>query len=240
MSNNKIDFINDLLSSKKIKIEEKNRILELTKSELKNFDSDNSEIKRRIDTIEDKIKDLEGEKKNDIQTLTNNIEQEVNKLPEYKNPKDLRDFLLEYNQDLLLKYTCHTIDNPGSFQNIINECKIESYDFKIHLNNIQKRYNNLSYKYKDKVLKNITTLISVYLGTFLKGNEWSEEKIKIKWSSPELLEWANNNPGKVPNPLDEFQREKFGFQTIHLNNGNTLTNFSELVIQFKNLFHFKS
>lgn len=242
MGNNKIDFINELLSSKKIKIDEKNRILELTKKELHNFDSENAEIKQRIDNIELKIKELKEETKvkpNQNSTPRVTIRQE-NNLPEYKNPKDLNDFLLEYNQDPILRYTCHTIDNPGSLQNILDECNLESYDFQTHLNNIQKRFNNLSYKYKDKVLKNITTLISVYLGTFQKENEWSKEKIKTKWSSPELLQWAHSNPGKVPNPLDEFQREKFGFQSINLNNGRTLTNFSELVIYFKNLFHFKS
>lgn len=238
MSNNKIDFINDLLASEKLSINEKKKILDLTKNELKNFDSENSEIKKRIDSIEVKIKKLEGETINIPEGVI--INEPVNNLPEYKSPKYLKDFLLEYNQDPILKYTCHTIDNPNSLQNILDECKIESYDFQQHLNSIQKKYNNLTYKYKGKILTNITSLIGVYLGTYTSRKVWSEENIEIKWISPELIQWAIDNPGKFPNPLEEFQREKFGFQSINLNNGNTLTNFSELVIFFKNLFHFKS
>ena len=53
----------------------------------------------------------------------------IKNLKEYLSPKDLHDFLLEYNQDLILKYTCHTIDSSESIQNILNRCKIEEYDF---------------------------------------------------------------------------------------------------------------
>lgn len=236
--NDKISFIADLLNSKKITVEEKTRVLNLTKGEFINIDFENSEIKRRLNEIENQVKQLKFQVPD--KTTTVGKSPEKNTLPDYKNPKDLRDFLLEYNQNPILKYTCHTIDNPSSLQNILLECEMENYDFKIHLAKIQKTYKRLSFKYKDKVLKNITTLISVYLGTYLNKKEWSEEKIKIKWISPELLEWTNSNPAKVPSPLEEFQTDKFRFPTIDLKNGETLTNFSDLVIYFKNLFHFKS
>ncbi|MDB2612618.1 hypothetical protein N9Z00_02515, partial [Flavobacteriaceae bacterium] len=160
-------------------------------------------------------------------------------LNNYLNPKDLHDFLLEYNQDPILKYTCHTIDSDESFQNILNESKTQEYEYLKHLKIIQRNYNKLSYKYSGKVLKNIRGLISTYLGTYNKDGAWSE-KIRIKWISEELELWCKQNKGKVPNPLDAFQNENFRFQTIELKNGSSISNFSDLVIYFKHLFHIKN
>jgi hypothetical protein len=158
---------------------------------------------------------------------------------EYLNPKYLYEFLLEYNQDSILKYTCHTIDSQESLQNILNESKTQEYDYLKHLEIIQRNFNKLNYKYKGKVLKNILGLMSTYLGTYNKGRGWSKN-IRVKWGSEELELWCAQNIGKVPNPLDAFQTEKFRFQTIELKNGSSLSNFSDLVIYFKHLFHIKN
>lgn len=160
-------------------------------------------------------------------------------LNQYINPKHLQDFLLEYNQNPILKYTCHTIDDDERLTKIIDECKTQKYDYTEHIKIIHKNYNKLSYKYKDKILKNITGLISSYLGTFNADKGWSEN-IKMKWVSEELKTWCENNPGKVPNPGDGLnQNESFGFQTIELKNGASISNFSDLVKYFKHLFHIK-
>ncbi|MFT4663003.1 MAG: hypothetical protein ACI8XB_003296, partial [Patiriisocius sp.] len=60
---------------------------------------------------------------------------------EYLNPKYLYEFLLEYNQDSILKYTCHTIDSQESLQNILNESKTQEYDYLKHLEIIQRNFN---------------------------------------------------------------------------------------------------
>jgi hypothetical protein len=161
-------------------------------------------------------------------------------LNEYINPKHLQDFLLEYNQNPILKYTCHTIDDDERLSKIIDECKTQKYDYTEHIKIIHKNYNKLSYKYKDKILKNITGLISRYLGTYNADKGWSEN-IKMKWVSEELKTWCKSNSGKVPNPGEGLdQNESFGFQTIELKNGSSISNFSDLVIYFKHLFHIKS
>ena len=182
----------------------------------------NEEIKSEdIDIEEAKIKDLTNQN-----------------LKEYLNPKYLYDFLLEYNQDPILKYTCHTIDDKDRFNEILKECKIDTYKFDKHLEAIHRNFKKLNFKYKDKVLKNIIGLMSTYLGTYNKEKGWSEN-IKIKWISDELELWCKQNKGKVPNPLDAFQQEKFRFQTIELKNGSFISNLSDLVIYFKHLFHIK-
>jgi|TARA_B110000114_G_scaffold2306_1_gene2247 hypothetical protein len=236
---NKIDFINDLLSSAKIKVEDKIRILNLTKNELKNFDSDNHSLKERVETIENKIKDLVVGNIDEKKPKDNDTGAKENKLPSYLDPKDLNNFLLEYNQNPILKYTCHTIDDDNRLTKIIDECKTQRYDYSEHIKLIHKNYNKLSYKYKGKILNNITGLISRYLGTYKINEGWSVN-IKMKWVSDELKTWCKSNLGKVPNPGDGLnQNERFGFQTIELSNGGEIKNYSELVEYFKHLFHIK-
>lgn len=199
-----------------------------------NADEELSTESNENEGLKEKIKSediaIEGAKRKDSKNQN---------LKEYLSPKDLHDFLLEYNQDLILKYTCHTIDSSESIQNILNRCKIEEYDFLKHLKIIHIHFNKLSFKYHNKVLKNIIGLMSTYLGTYNKDEGWSEN-IKIKWISEELESWCKQNKGKVPNPLDAFQKEKFRFKTIELKNGSAISNFSDLVIYFKHLFHIKN
>jgi len=199
-----------------------------------NADEELSTESNENEGLKEKIKSediaIEGVKRKDSKNQN---------LKEYLSPKDLHDFLLEYNQDLILKYTCHTIDSSESIQNILNRCKIEEYDFLKHLKIIHIHFNKLSFKYHNKVLKNIIGLMSTYLGTYNKDEGWSEN-IKIKWISEELESWCKQNKGKVPNPLDAFQKEKFRFKTIELKNGSAISNFSDLVIYFKDLFHIKN
>lgn len=240
MSNSKIDFINDLLSSKKIKIEEKSRILELTKVELLNFDAESDEIKRRIDKIENKIKELEGETSNDFLELDNiDIDVQKNQLPAYKNPKDLNNFLLEYNKNFILKYTCHEIDDLESFLETF-ENKIFSLDEYRFL--IDREYKKISSKYYGKINKNIQGLIWAYLKG---GNPWSSDKIKVNWGSEQLKQWCINNPTAVPNPglnlrrimrYDGFEFESF----LSKNTSKRIASFSDLVIHFKHLFHIRN
>lgn len=240
MSNNKIDFINDLLSSKKIKIEEKSKILELTKIELMNFDNESEEIKRRIDKIESKIKNLEGEKINDFSDVTAIvIEEQKNQIPDYKNPADLTDFLLEYNKNLILKYTCHEIDDLESFLECFDKRTFSLEEYK---SLVDKEYKKISSKYYGKINKNIQGLIWAYLKG---GNPWSSDKIKVSWGSEQLQEWCINNPALVPNPGLNLRRtmryDGFEFDSFLSKNTNKrIASFSNLVIHFKHLFHIRN
>lgn len=242
MSNNKIDFINDLLSSKKIKPEEKSKILELTKVELMNFDVESENIIKRIDIIESKIKELEGETINEISDKINIeivIEEQKNQLPDYKNPKDLNSFLVDYNKNLILKYTCHEIDDLESFlENFEN--KVFSLDNYLML--IDREYKKISSKYYGKINKNIQGLIWAYLKG---GNPWSSDKINISWGSEQLKQWCINNPTTVPNPGLNLRRimryDGFEFNSFLSKNTNKrIASFSDLVIHFKHMFHIRN
>ncbi|MFT4645169.1 MAG: hypothetical protein ACI8ZX_001582 [Planctomycetota bacterium] len=233
----KFKFIQNLLENEKFDFSNKERFFKLVSKELESSSKLDEQALKDIELIKIKLGiDNHSNEENKNEEDENNTNQNLN---EYKNPKYLHDFLLKYNQNSILKYTCHTIDDDERLSKIIDECKTERYDYSEHIKIIHKSYNKLSYEYKDKVLKNITGLISGYLGTFKIEEGWSEN-IKMKWVSKELKSWCEKNQGKVPSPGDGLnQIEKFGFQTIELKNGTRISNFGDLVIYFKHLFHIK-
>lgn len=265
MSYNKITFMNDLLSSTKIKIEEKNRILELTKSEFLNFDTENSEIKRRIDNIEEKIKYLVVEPTETPDATSNEQSQNIvpechnqkelkknklpnNPLPKYINPfakNGISKFLEAYNQHPILKYTCHTIDSDDVLTDIKEKCHDEVYDIKNHQKLLIKSFTELKAKYF--IHHEIANLIFSYLtGANYLGEATKWAGIETNWCSEELLNWSKENVDLVPNPGGKYitLMKNKGFKLnkpIKFNISNSkIVYFSDLVLHFKNLFHIKA
>lgn len=184
MSSNKIDFINDLLSSKKIKIDEKNKILELTKSELMNFDVENSEIKRRINNIEIKINKLEGkqsiEKSNRRDKLSSNIAVKFKK----HSPKTMVKFLYSFSIDEKFKWFTHTpegLEMPFDHKNYIISAKSE-FDKATGWN-----INNGTYY-------NVRNFI------YDAGDKYSKinDRLNLMFSWRDAEKWCMNNPGTHP------------------------------------------
>jgi hypothetical protein len=162
----------------------------------------------------------------------------------YMSPKDLKDFLIEYNQNDVLKYTCHLIDGDALL-NINFFTKTPDYNFDKHLKLIKLEFFNLSEKYKTKINKNILALFGEYLNNYIKEEDkqkkgWSSDNVKITWSSPELIKWVNLNPGKCPNPDSTLNSTPFNFQPFRINNQQTrVQNFNDIVLHFKSLFHIR-
>jgi hypothetical protein len=156
----------------------------------------------------------------------------------YMSPRDLKNFLIEYNQNEILKYTCHLIDGDALIK-INSLTKTVDYDFQKHLKIINKEFFKLISKYKEKINKNIHGLIGEYLNNYTKKG-WSSNQIKITWSSPELLTWSRDNPGKCPNPDPTLFSTPFNFQPFKISNGQIrLQRFDDLVLHFKFLFHIR-
>ena len=135
MKKGKYDFIAELLELKKLTHEQKERILKLSVIEIQNESNIDLELRKRIELIEKKIKSIEEpfieEEKKDLS------------LPTYIDPKGLSKFLIEYNQDPILKYTCHLLDDPDAIEHINNECNSESYNFEKHQILIAESLDNL-------------------------------------------------------------------------------------------------
>ena len=177
---------------------------------------------------------------------------------EYIDPHNLQYFLRSFNQDDILKYTCHLIDADEAIKVICEECNTNEYDYFKHIEIIKKRYKDLLDTFKKQNIQpstNMATLINVYLtGEDLKGKNidksgnlisWSSNRISINWNSEDLRQWAKGNPHIIPNPGMNIKRKQRN-SGFYLNNaikseidGSRIKSFSELVIFFKNQFHIR-
>lgn len=170
----------------------------------------------------------------------------------YISPKNIQQFLREYNQDPILKYTCHLIDADEVISSINNECNSNTYDFLKHIALIHKHLLSLRKSYEVRKIflsPNIISLIQVYLtGKDIKGENraWSANKIDVGWGCDELITWAMQNPGKIPNPGPNIVRKQknsgFSLTSAFLSKttGVRIKSFSNLVIFFKSQFHIRS
>lgn len=234
---NKGDFIIELLTSKNLSTNDRERILKLSAKEY----GKNSE---ELMNLKERINELNTAKENNSKTEGKKQSESKNSFihDDYINPIFLKEFLIAFNQNPILKTTCHKIDE-SELERLNQILEIEEYDFKKHLTKIQEEYNGLTKEYHDSKIK-IKELIRVYLTGEGQGC-WSSDKININWGNKLLKQWANSNPGIPPNPDEDviLKLENIGFEfdTVEVNWGNTrIQTFSDLVIHFKHMFHIRS
>jgi hypothetical protein len=187
---------------------------------------------------------------NDNVNNKNNTKHEAKKQVEYIAPNNLHEFLYRFNQDPILKYTCHEIDTVETIEEINQICETKSYSLKKHSEIIANAFSTLKRDLKnDKIYldKKMYSLILVYLtGTTKSGQtKWSSLNIDTNWASKELLEWGNNNPEIIPSPgrnIAKKQRNN-GYElpsALRSNlTGRRILTLSELVLYFKSLFHIR-
>jgi hypothetical protein len=185
MSTNKIDFINDLLSSKKIKIEEKSRILELTKNELKSFDSENSEIKKRIDNIEDKIKKLEKTPTSKNTSQKSNPSDKTKIKTKRHSPKTMVKFLYSFSIDEKYKWFTHS-----------PEGLITEFDYKTYVDNANKEFEkSTGWDINGRTYYNVKNFI---INTGKNNKTYIYGKGNINYSWRDLENWCNDHPNTHP------------------------------------------
>ncbi len=168
----------------------------------------------------------------------------------YIPPKNLHEFLYRFNQDSVLKYTCHEIDTDDTIKEICQLCKTDVYSLKKHSELILKAFEKLNKELiRDKIYKDsqMYAMMSVYLTGKTKSGQtkWSSLNIHTNWASKELLEWGNNNPGIVPSPGRSIAKKQKnnGYELPKALqsdlSGNRILAMKELVIYFKSLFHIR-
>lgn len=233
MAKTKYDFIKEILKNKKINQNQRERILELASREI-NLEGT---LEERVQKIEEIIYNHNTE--NNVFHTEVPRNSEDSNLRQYIDPFNLYKFLFEYNQNPILRTTCHDIDS-NELENVNKICNSDIYDFNKHLSKIIENYDQHEKKYS--ATRQITGLIRGYL----KGkNKWSYN-IEYNWSSPKLKQWAKENPNIPPNLNENIA----GDQEIELlvikpqiNSPITydsIQSFTQLVLHFKNLFHLKS
>ena len=242
MAKNKYDFIKELLENKKINQNQRERILELTSREIRLEGT----LEERVQKIEEIIYNR-TEKSNDDKTEISS-KSKNSSLPRYIDPYHLYKFLFEYNQDPVLRSTCHDIDSE-ELNKINDYCDSDSYDFKKHLQKIVENFDGHEKKFFAP--PQVKALIRGYLtGKDYQGNQlkrgWSSVGIKINWSSDILTDWVTKNPNIPPNLNEDIAGDReVELLEIEPQINSPIThapiqNFSQLVLHFKNLFHLKS
>lgn len=231
MANTKYDFIKELLEDKRINQNQREKILELTSKEI----NLGGTLEERIKKIEDIIFNNNPSRN----TTSPNKPPEQQNLPEYIDPINLYNALLAYNQDPILKTTCHPM-SVANIEVIVLESDSILYEYKKHLELIKKKFEELAKNEK------FTTKMYKLINNYLTGEDtWSSENIKDSWSNKDLKDWANSNPNIVPNPEDslieatENEGYKLEKEFISKLTNKTIRNFSELVLHFKSLWHIK-
>jgi hypothetical protein len=247
MPKDKYDFIQELLENRKLSLAQRERVLLLTKEEIRKEGLLGQGLADRLAMLEVLVN--EKVKETDIvikEAITEDKSKEyIQDLPKYFDPSHLYTYLFDYNQNPILKSTCHEIDS-NELENILSYCETAEYHFEKHLEKILEAFRVHDKKFAPSRVK---ALIRGYLtGRNYKGeviSGWSSHTISINWSCTELLNWSREKPGVPPN-IDEGlmeQIEKTGFEfnyPFHLRNGNLMRSMSDLVLYFKRLFHLRS
>ncbi|MBR9833499.1 hypothetical protein GYB57_15250 [bacterium] len=185
-----------------------------------------------------------GSESSDIEINIKN----VTDLPKYINPYFLYKFLFEYNQNPVLRSTCHDIDSE-ELERIKEYCISSTYVFKEHTSNIIKSYEQHEKRFFAP--HQIKALFRGYLtGKNFKGKQldrgWSSGEIKINWTNPQLIKWVEENPNIPPNFNETLAGNKevelfpIEPQIISPITNDPIQNYTQLVLHFKNLFHLKS
>ena len=120
----------------------------------------------------------------------------------YISPNNLHSFLYDFNQNNILKYTCHEIDTDEVINEINKLCDTKQYCFSKHTQLVSQALDSLLNDYKRRKIfldnKFIAMLKAYICGSNEKG--WSSLGIKTSWKSEDLLDWSDKYDGIVPSP----------------------------------------
>ena len=310
MGKNKYDFIQDLLTNKKLSPSQREKVLKLTAGEIKKDKDLGIALEERVRILEGKTKPnfkKQNKSENDKFIMNSSNSQKKSptppepprhnrkdsppeppgydgqdgppeppeglvpvsfemlngkikvkkqsalltasdkKLPNYFDPKHLNKFLFDYNQNEVLKLTCHDIDSDEIA--LLNSlCTSEDYNFKKHLDLILKTFSEFEKKPAPQSIKNM-------IRGYLKGEDfsgkplkkgWSSDSIEMNWSHPKLRDWTKEmeNKGLPPNLNEDIlgEKESLGFEFPEFSSkitGKPVQNFTQLVLHFKHLFHLR-
>mgnify|MGYP005990134279 CR=1 FL=1 len=263
---NKFAFIKSLLENEKFDVNQKERFFKLVARELESSTKSDEQLIQDINKIKDKLGmvDKPGsfdlidgkmtlDKLKKMSEPNNELEVKYNWVPTYINPNGIYKYLFDYNNNLILKSTCHKIDSD-ELKIINNICGTETYNFNKHLTEIIEAFEIHDKKYAPGFIK---TFVRLYLtGKDFNGNKigtiindkklgWTEDTISFCWSDVKLKTWAENNKGLPPCPSDGLAKrnQDLGYElenSIKNSYQRNLSTFSKLVLHFKKMFHIKS
>jgi hypothetical protein len=261
---NKFKFIQNLLENEKFDLNQKERFFKLVSRELEKSSKWDEEVLKDIRSIKKKIGLVhDGVAFNHVEEETDIVDQVVvekidfaNKydwVPSYINSSDIYKYLFDYNNNLILKSTCHKIDS-NELKLINEQCGTNTYDFNKHLSKIIEAFEAHDKKRGPAFIKSFIRLYITgkdfygnQIGSYVKDKKlgWTEDVIVFSWSDEKLKNWSEKNLGIPPCPSDGLARNKqnlgFEFETPIKNSfERNIATFSSLILHFKKMFHIKS
>ena len=165
-------------------------------------------------------------------------------LPTYFDPKHLYAYLFGFNQNPILRATCHEVDDDD-LEDILVLCHTEKYSFEEHLKEITaafEEHDKLSAPYGSKALiRGYITGKSYYKKELPKG--WSGDEIQTSWATiaaqigERAIEIPPNSDSEVfrTNRITEYPIIPFNSKLFN----RRVQTFRELVLHFKKLFHIR-
>ena len=252
-SNNKYEFILQLIEKEKLNSLQKEQVIKLATKE---FGKDHvflQELDKRLMLLEQQIGT--GAPEEEPPSGKNKPDYE---LKDYWASSYQYRFLRAFNRDDILKSTCHLIDN-NELKSINKVCETEEYDFNAHYQKVCDRYNELENEHTN-VYNNLKTRFRVYL----TGKNYYNEQIKnwgrtdnteFNWSNDIIAQWVSANKNCPPNADPGLRKNQYGnpkplsFEKVMRSkvipesgkndSGYRISNFPEFVLYFKFLFHIR-
>ena len=217
MRKTKAEFINDILTNKRLDLPLKEKLIELTSKELLNAENEN---RKRIEELEERIRDFNKKKSfitNEIEGKNNSrLSQNENSNADNSNqkehkPKDVAEFLFNFRRvkNPRLKFLTHkwdlTQDTPLTYEFVIKNAIDEFWE-------CAKKYT-----IPTTLFSKILEFVYAKSGKDEKGNPhphffYLDENVKRiniykGWSSDEMRNWAKINSNKDPNGDEYWIRE---------------------------------
>lgn len=237
-----------MLQNRNLSNNDKKRLLLLATQEIEQGDASKNVSKDELGNNSD----IESE--GNTEDLGKKHRTGINSKIQYISPKNIQRFLHEFNQDDILKYTCHLIDTDEVVTAICKECATEEYDFTKHVELIRSRFYTLVQRLNKEGVS-INSKIYAQVSTYLTGasgknderekKDWSSNKIEINWNCAQIQEWATQNPHIIPSPGKNIARKQKnnGYILPSAFNsdrtGTRIKSFADLVIFFKSQFHIR-
>src|SRR5574344_413556 len=198
-------------------------------------------------TTSDRMTSESQELSNPKDMNTHNSDNSSEKKVRYVSPKNLHSLLYRFNQNSILKYTCHEIDTDEVIAEINDQCGVDKYCFKKHSELISQALKSLLNDFKRERIY-LDKKFFAMLQAYINGNNdsgWSSLDIKTNWNSEDLIAWSKQNEGIIPSPGKNIAKKqksngyKLSKALISNINGSRILYFKDLVIYFKSLFHIR-
>jgi len=219
----KIDFIQELLKSRLLESNHKEKLIAYASEEIRKLENNHSSVKKDVEVIKKKLREISdsigacGDSKK-----TDRESQQKRNSKTVHSPQKLANLLSSFRKGgSALKYSVHNWD-----------VGLEYKDYSTFVKKLCAEYNKISWD-----LKKLSENLQAKCYGFLKNKEigkkgWGYDRVKVGWSSPEIANWCIENPRK--NPLEYPLNYSDSDKAIHFPHFEDVINHFKKEIEVRN------